>query len=107
MPIQRPARKPAAYGWFGPDRTIQTASGLGEIAAAIRSGALKPQTPVHCMDAAGNTGPLIAATADPLLRALFWAIEAEIPEAALPGLVKSLTQSEPPAEAPSRKAVAG
>lgn len=106
LPNQRAGRNPMAYGWFGPDRTIQMASGLGEITAAIRSGTLKPQTSVHCMDAAGKTGPVIAANTDPLLRALFWAIEAEIPEAALPGLVKSLTEAGSLADLPARKAVA-
>lgn len=94
IPIQRRSPRPPTYGWFGPDRTIQLAGDVGELMAAIRAGALRPTTSVHCIDDAGNTGPVTAAGADPLLRALFWAAETGIPDAALPGLLASLNRAE-------------
>lgn len=112
VPVQAPPPKPpaatnapgriATYGWFGAGRNIQMAASLSELMAAIRSGALKPQTSVHRIDGAGKTGPVNAANSDPLLRALFWAAENEVPDKVLPGLVRSLMQDEPQASEPAR-----
>jgi len=99
--------KIATYGWFGAGRNIQMAANLPELMAAIRSGALKPQTSVHRIDGGGKTGPVSAANSDPLLRALFWAAENEVPDKVLPGLVKSLIQDDGQASAPERNTVAG
>lgn len=98
--------KIATYGWFGAGRNIQMAASLSELMAAIRSGALKPQTSVHRIDGAGKTGPVNAANSDPLLRALFWAAENEVPDKVLPGLVRSLMQDERQASEPARNTAA-
>ena len=98
--------KIATYGWFGAGRNIQMAGSLPELMTAIRGGALKPQTSVHRIDGTGKTGPVNAAGSDPLLRALFWAAENEVPDKVLPGLVKSLMQDDGQASEPPRNTAA-
>jgi hypothetical protein len=105
-PVTNAPGKIATYGWFGAGRNIQMAASLSELMAAIRSGALKPQTSVHRIDGAGKTGPVNAANSDPLLRALFWAAENKVPDKVLPGLVKSLIEDDRQASEPARNTVA-